>query len=332
MKNNLLFGSIILISILIVIWSSSYIKNTIILKELTPTNIERPISPQGMFSELFIDYENKQFNILLLGISGENYISGNLTDTIILASIHKEKSIANMFSIPRDLWVSDEFENFSYLDKQGSPPTEGWQKINEFYKLGGGKEKPDIKNSNIIKNKIEQITGQKIHRTVIINLKGIKEIIDIIGGVETEEEKMNGEEALFFIQDRSRPGSDFSRMLRQQKLIIAIKEKLFNNNTLDKNPEKIAELFEIGQKNISTDIGFLELLEFNSFIRNIQKEDIGLYAITTAQDSFLYSNLTNVAGKKIYTLHPNVGYENYSEIQNFINKILNNDNNNVTNK
>src|ERR1035437_10005599 len=47
---------------------------------------------------------DNRINILLLGTGGGNHDGPNLTDTIILASLHQKKDKVTLVSIPRDLW------------------------------------------------------------------------------------------------------------------------------------------------------------------------------------------------------------------------------------
>lgn len=255
--------------------------------------------------------ENGNTNILLLGISGEEYISGELADTIILTSINEERSKASLISIPRDLWVKDPEGNF--------------QKINEFYKLGGGGEKPNTEAQDVIKNKIEEITGQKVHYTAIVNLAGIEKFVDLIGGVDTEEGYKNGEQALAYIRDRSRPGGDFDRMERQQKLLMAVFDKLEEEPVVDtENEGAVMEMLNVLNEYFAMDIPILKLTKFNKVIMGLNTEDVGLYTITPSTESLLYSGHTEVNGQQLYTLHPTAGHEDYSEIQKFIKNIVKN--------
>jgi anionic cell wall polymer biosynthesis LytR-Cps2A-Psr (LCP) family protein len=48
---------------------------------------------------------SEKFNILLTGIGGGDHDGGNLTDTIILASVNRKSGTVSMLSLPRDLYV-----------------------------------------------------------------------------------------------------------------------------------------------------------------------------------------------------------------------------------
>jgi len=289
------------------ILSLSYIeKNYIKTPNETPGNNVQNTSFGFSLLKLSLQQENK-LNILLLGISGENYTSGNLTDSIIFVSLNLELQKINLISIPRDLWVND---------GSGSK-----QKINELYKIKGGKVKPDVSYASLLKERVSEITGQNIQYTAVVDLDGIKNIVDLIGGIDTEEGFMNGEQALFYIRDRSRPGSDFDRMLRQQKLIIAIIQKMSKNQEeLLQNEETTVELLQLAQENFNTDISILEIFSLNQTIRGIDSQKIGLYTITT--NNLLKEEYRDINGQSIYILYPRAGEEDYGEIKNFVSEIL----------
>lgn len=60
-------------------------------------------------ADLFEKVESEQkgkINILLTGMGGEQHEGGDLTDTIILASLNNESKTVTLFSIPRDLYIN----------------------------------------------------------------------------------------------------------------------------------------------------------------------------------------------------------------------------------
>ena len=263
--------------------------------------------------------QGDKLNILFLGISGENYTSGNLTDSIIFVSINLESQKINLISIPRDLWVNS--ENGDKPAPAHKELTRGKQKINELYRIEGGEVKPDVSYASLLKGRVSEIIGQDIQYTAVVDLDGIKNIVNLIGGIDTEEGFMNGEQALFYIRDRSRPGNDFDRMLRQQKLIIAIIQKISKNQEeLLQNQETTIEFLQLAQKNFNTDISILEIFSLSQTFKDIDPQEIGLYTITT--NNLLKEEYRDINGQSIYILYPRAGEEDYSEIQNFVSEIL----------
>lgn len=311
-KKFILLVLILGLSIVGWVWGLKSIKQKIYASPNNSQNFSyENEDPRKLLKNLFIaplkGEDEGRINILLLGISGQAYIAGDLTDTIIFASINTNTKNVNLFSIPRDLWVKN---------------TSGvFQKINALYKIDGGATRPSINSISIIREKVEEITGSQIHYSSVIDLDGIKEIVDLMGGVETEEGYKNGASALKYIRDRSRPGGDFDRMKRQQKLLIAIKKKIAEENTFGTlDQSKVLELYSSFQEHFASDAGTKEIIRFYELLQAITEDNIDLYTITS--QNLLYSDYTKIGTQSAYTLHPKAGYEDYSEIQTFIKTIL----------
>jgi len=81
---------------------------------------------------------------------------------------------------------------------------------------------------------------------------------------------MDGQTALEFVRSRhalGSEGSDFARSRRQEKVISAVKDKIFSTETL-LNPAKIISLYNVLATSIDTDI---KQDEFDDFIKLAQK-------------------------------------------------------------
>jgi len=150
-------------------------------------------------------------NILLIGEQGGN------TDTLILFSLDHVKKTVTLISLPRDLWIET-------------------QKINAIAPRFG---------IPALKEKLEELLGQEIHRYITINMLAFPLAIDAIGGIdiilqrslidpkyrtvneEGEEgtlyykagwHHLRGVEALRVARSRQTT-SDFDRAKRQQQVI-----------------------------------------------------------------------------------------------------------------
>ncbi|MDO8498701.1 MAG: LCP family protein [bacterium] len=115
--------------------------------------------------ESFLETENDQVNILLLGTGGGDHEGPNLTDTIIVTSYNMETHEVNLVSLPRDLWV-DQYK----------------VKINALYQLGLDKDQ----GPELVKEQVGQILGLKIPYTVRVDFQGFTKAIDLVGGIEVE--------------------------------------------------------------------------------------------------------------------------------------------------
>lgn len=120
-------------------------------------------SPQGNSSGSFIaDYvapfKSGPINILVMG--GDD-VAGN-TDTMMLVNINPQSSKISILSIPRDTQVEINGRT---------------QKINAAYDLGRGK-------ADVAINAVSNLLNVNINYYVYINLKGFRDVIDLLGGVD----------------------------------------------------------------------------------------------------------------------------------------------------
>ena len=181
----------------------------------------------------------------------------------------------------------------------------GYNRINAAYEFGGWNGSFDEKQW-FAKGKIE-VLGIKIPYWVVVDFSGFKDIIDTLGGIrvcvdtafsdysypragheadlptsnrfQTVRFKkgcqiMDGETALEYA--RSRHGTsegDYARALRQQKVIMAVKEKVFSLNLL-LNPGKLVKLYQQFSAAVKTNVGLGEiqrLLEIVGRLGDISK-------------------------------------------------------------
>lgn len=239
--------------------------------------------PHGFFSRVarFVASGERQLqgeaadrvNIALLGVGGAGHDGPELTDTLLLASVRPSDGRASLLSIPRDLLAPI--------------PDHGWWKINHANAFG---EQAETGSGPAVTAKVlEDILEQPIPYTVKVDFAGFEKLINALGGVDVFVERaftdtqyptddalvrtvrfesgwqhMNGERALIFARSRhggNGEGSDFARAKRQQKLLIAVRDRALSAGTL-LNPIKIHELLSVLDKHISTNIDLWELARF----------------------------------------------------------------------
>lgn len=206
-------------------------------------------------------------NILLLWRDNAWY----LTDTIMLAKLNTEKKYISMLSIPRDLYVKYPWKN-----------SNEWR-INSIYPAFSNQNKNPELWINAIKEKVTEITWEKIDHYVSIDFNWFVEIIDAIWWITLEINEnfvdyqypdsnwwyrtlvfrkwiwlFNGTNTLKYVRSRHST-SDFDRSLRQQQVIEAVKNKLSWSFFIT-SPWKIKELYDIFTKNLQTDISFTKIV------------------------------------------------------------------------
>ena len=281
--------------------------------------------------------QDGRVNVLILGKSGVGHAGGDLTDTMMLASISLKNRSANLISIPRDIWVP-----------------EIRAKINSAYYWGG---------LVLAKEISQKIVGEPINYALVLDFSSFKEIIDALGGVNIEvansftdslypiegreedlcggEEEtsasrkefkcryetvhfekgvnyMDGATALKYVRSRNgdnNENTDIAREARQQRVISAIKGKVLSSGTL-LNPFKLLEVWKVVRSSIETDMDFSSMLilakEALTIDGNIQS--------STIPEGILVNPPKNQKYDYQYVFVPKVG--DWSELQNWIKDLI----------
>lgn len=136
---------------------------------------------------------------------------------------------------------------------------------------------------------------------------------------------MDGETALEYVRSRHAlgiEGSDFARSQRQEKVISAVKAKVFSAGTL-LNPVKIVDLVNTLQGSIETDIKQSQYPAFISLVQDMKGAKISSAVIDTGDmEHDRYGLLVNPPISAAYggqwVLVPRAGPTDYSEIQQYV--------------
>jgi len=309
-------------------------------------NILNPVKIASDISKPDLKATDGRINILILGVDKRqqgNAVTSVLTDTVLVASIGINEKNVTLISLPRDLWVE------SKIGIKG--------KINSIY------NQYDSKSGKILgpdgtKEAVEGVLGIPIHYNLTINFEVFKKIIDTLGGVEVDientftdneypiegkenapmneryesitftkgKEKMNGERALKYVRSRhgqGEEGTDFARSKRQQKVILAIKDKLMQTSTIIDLP-KLKDLFDIYQKDVETNISNEDLTKFYALYRKINFDNFKRIVLDDRSDAesggILYAPEDTTAYGGVYVLIPRSG--DFSQIHAYVKKYL----------
>jgi LCP family protein required for cell wall assembly len=217
---------------------------------------------------------HERVTVLLLGIDFAPGRDHHLTDTMLVASIDPRTGEGALVSVPRDLYGTPLGDGRVYNAKLNSlmsvaaddPAT---------YPLGG---------PGTLKAAVGALLGTRIHYFAAIDIEGMRQVIDIIGGVDVVVERtiddpryfdsltgqrgfyldagprhLDGATAMAYARSRQGAGDDdFTRAERQQHLLTAIADKLTAGNLLVTLPG----LLDAVRDNMATDIpsGRLPLL------------------------------------------------------------------------
>ena len=136
---------------------------------------------------------------------------------------------------------------------------------------------------------------------------------------------MDGETALEYVRSRHAlgpEGSDFARSKRQEKVISAMRAKLFSVGTL-LNPVKMIDLINTLSGSLETDINESQYGDFISLAQDMKGSKISSAVIDTGDtENDPYGVLVNPPMSADYgyqwVLVPRAGPTDYSEIQQYV--------------
>lgn len=229
--------------------------------------------------------QSRWWNILLLGGDSLSKTGYERTDSIIILSINQSDGQAKMTSVMRDTWVS-----FPGLDRSG--------KINAANVYGG----PELAMETV-----NACFGIDIEDYVMINMAGLIEVIDAIGGVEipvTESERkqisagakgylsilgsydgdtmlsesgdsvhLNGLQAMSYCRIRA-IGTDYARTQRQRMVLLAAFEKLKQGDVAH-----VLSVVRVGLENTKTNLGLTRIYELANIGLAMDQNAIEQYRI-----------------------------------------------------
>lgn len=327
-KKKLPLFFIILIVIFLIIGNALGSDNDGFLSGIKNSYIIRQITHIISSKEKYLEGEkDDRINFVLLGMGGEGHSGPYLTDTIMIASFKPSAKEAAIFSLPRDMIVP--IDDYNY------------RKINSVYTIG---QNNGVGGGNLVKQVISDTFDIPIHYFAAVDFNGFIEMIDAIDGVEINversfvdnqfptydekwqtvsfqagEQTMDGITALRYARSRhgnNGEGSDFARIKRQQKIIVAAKDKLTSFNTLI-NPTKITSLFSLFTKYTSTDIEPWEAVKLVHMSKELNTQKIITQSIDDRPGGYLKSGIS-IDGA--YILQPVTG--NFGQISALIHNVF----------
>lgn len=260
-------------------------------------------------------YKEDRVNILLLGIGGEGHDGGQLSDTMILASLKPSTKQLSLLSIPRDLAVEI--------------PGYGVKKINAASAYG--EEKNPGKGGELSAQVVSQTLDVPIHYWVRVDFKAFAQLIDNMGGVVVDiersftdsqyptydygyqtisfqagKQKLTGEQALQYIRSRhgnNNENNDFARNRRQQRLLTAVRTQLFTPEVLH-DATKVKSIISTLLKYTSTNLSVSAALGFLQEAPGIMTTQPTFHLLTAEPKTGLLREVSNEYG---YFLVPRDG-------------------------
>ncbi|MFH0912060.1 MAG: LCP family protein [Patescibacteria group bacterium] len=273
------------------------------------------VSKESLLKDLFtfgttslVGETQGRVNIVLLGIPGEGDDGPNLTDTLMVASLSTQPDKNSfLFSIPRDLYVR--------------VPGYGNTKINAVYEIGNNQETGG--GGKLTSQIAGEVLGLDIPYYVKLDFSGFSKLIDELGGVTITVDKdlyddkypnktkgyeivdikagtytMDGATALKYARSRQST-SDFDRALRQQKVLIAAKDKAMQLNWLS-NPAKVIATMDILADHFTTNMKLSELKRMITLFKDWDVNKLVHKVFDDSPAGLLYGTRVD----EIYVLRP----------------------------
>ena len=256
----------------------------------------------------------ERVTILLVGVDFAPGRTTHLTDTMLVATLDAATGEGAMVSIPRDLYGVPLGDGRVYNAKLNSLMATASADPGT-YPLGG---------PATLKSAIGDLLGTRIHYFAAIDIEGLREVIDTLGGVtvtvertlndprytdtltgqrglyiEAGEQHLDGFRALGYVRARMIAGeNDFTRAERQQQLLTAIAAKLTAGNLLVTLPG----LLDAVKGNVATDIPSARI---SALAGEVQDADLGGLErhVLTPDEGFVTVDADSAAG---YVLYPNL--------------------------
>lgn len=212
-------------------------------------------------------------NVLVIGVdvtldNRRQVVNVARSDTLMLLSFDPQRDRLSGLSIPRDT--------------RATIPGVGEMKINASFAFGG---------PSLTVKTVEQFLGVPVHYYVKLGPHSFAQIIDAIGGIEVDVEKdmkyddnwadlhidlkkgrqiLNGEQATHYIRFRKDNQGDIGRVGRQQKLLLAVFDKLKSPATVLSAPALLRAFAE----NTQTNLSMTELITLGMFAARLEGDTL----------------------------------------------------------
>ncbi|RTK58110.1 transcriptional regulator [Enterococcus faecalis] len=199
-----------------------------------------------------VDLDKQEpFSVLLMGIDTGDLgrVDQGRSDTMMVTTVSPEDKQTTIVSIPRD----------TYVDIVGRDTKD---KINHAYAFGEAAMAMDT---------VQKYVDIPIDHYVSINMKGLKELVDAVGGIEVNNDltfsqdgydftigkiTLDGDQALSYSRMRYEdPNGDYGRQERQRKIVEGVAKKVLSLNGVS-NYQSVLNALE---SNMKTDMSFDEM-------------------------------------------------------------------------
>jgi len=239
------------------------------------TNYTEVISNFIFAPQAKVESVNGRTNILILGKGGQGHEASDLTDSLIFASVSHQNPGISIFSLPRDIWIPAIRAKINSAYYWGKQKQEGGGLILAKSTVEEIVGVPIhygvvIDFSGFVKI-VDVVGGIEVN----VDLDFVDEKYPLPGKeddlcdgdpllacryetikFEKGKQMMDGETALKFVRSRNaagEEGTDLARAARQQKVLLAIRQKIMSARVL-LSPKKVLAIWKVARDSLETDI------------------------------------------------------------------------------
>lgn len=226
---------------------------------------------------------SRRVTALLMGLDYRDWEANepaSRTDSMMLVTYDPVSNTAGMMSIPRDMWV--------YI------PGFDYGKINTAYYLGEVNKLPGGGPALAVQT-VEQFLGVPIDFYAQIDFGSFIKFIDEIGCIDLKvrvpitidplgqgntktlkvgTQPLCGADALAYARQRHTDGGDFDRALRQQEVILAVRNQIFNLGKLPELISKSPKLYSDIASGLRTNLTLSQVVQLALAAQKVPKENI----------------------------------------------------------
>jgi len=212
--------------------------------------------------------KKSQVNLLGIDTGDDGRVEQGRSDTTIVATVNPRDKQTTLVSLARDTYVD--------IPGQGKQ-----DKLNHAYAFGG---------ASLAMDTVENYLNIPINHYVSINMAGLKELVNAVGGIEVNNNltfsqdgydftigkiSLDGEQALSYSRMRYEdPNGDYGRQERQRKVIEGIVQKVLSLNSVSNYQEILTAVSD----NMKTDLSFDDMkkiaLDYRSAFGKVKQDQL----------------------------------------------------------
>lgn len=262
-------------------------------------NTYKPLDRQvSSLREGEIDLSNADpFSVLLLGIDTDEMREGDIgrSDSMMVATINPQKKQVTLVSLPRDVYTEmvgygeepatyDSYDETSYGDPFNTQYQQGYafsDKLNHAYAYGG---------AEMAIASVEKLLNIPIDHYASVNMDGMTEMIDAVGGVDIDNQlefeyeganfplgknHLEGWQAVKYSRMRyDDPEGDYGRQKRQRVVLEALFDKLISLDSIT-NYKKILDVMgDNAQTDLSWDMIVTMLKKYTPALDRMETDQL----------------------------------------------------------